>query len=464
MNPSAQNPSHASAGCGAADSCRERLANNPAAAVRVTVCDIDGVLRGKYFAKERFEQLLDGGFGFCNGVFGWDIADELYDNVAYTNWRTGYPDAHARIDTATYREVPWADSEPWLLADFSDAAGEPLAVCPRSVLRRVLARAGAMGFRVLVGVEYEWYNFAGTSNSLAARNFRDPEPLTPGMFGYSVRRLDQHREYSQALLKWLPQAGVPLEALHTENGPGLYEAAIVYSDALQAADRAAVFKAGVKEIAARFGIVPCFMAKWRPELQGCSGHIHQSLERDGRNVFFAADAPLSLSETARSYIAGQLRYMPEVLPLYAPTVNSYKRLVDGHWAPVRPTWGIDNRVVALRVLNASSRSCRIETRNPGADSNPYLAIAACVASGLRGIEERLPLAALPQGSSSDTAEPPRLARTLSEATCSFAGSSFAREWFTDAFVEHFAATREWEWRKFLDAVTDWEIERYFEAV
>lgn len=464
MNESVHNPPRAPAVCGEADPWRERLAKNPAAAVRVTVCDVDGVLRGKYFAKERFEAVLAGGFGFCNGVFGWDIADELYDNVAYTNWRTGYPDAQARIDTATYREVPWADAEPWFLADFCDTAGEPLPVCPRSVLRRVLARAAALGFHVLVGVEYEWYNFAETSRSLADKRFRDPEPLTPGMYGYSVQRLNQHREYSQALLRWLPKVGVPLEALHTENGPGLYEAAIVYVDALQAADRAAVFKAVVKDIAARFDILPCFMAKWRPTLQGCSGHIHQSLERDGRNVFFAADAPLNLSETARSYIAGQLRYLPEVLALYAPTVNSYKRLVDGHWAPVRPTWGIDNRVAALRVLNASAQSCRIETRSPGADSNPYLAVAACIASGLRGIEENLQLVQSPQGSPREPAEPPRLARTLSEATAAFAASSFAREWLGDAFVEHFAATREWEWRKFLDAVTDWELDRYFEAV
>lgn len=464
MSVSAPDPGHSPTDPGEPHAYIERLATNAAPAVRVTVCDQDGVLRGKYFAKDRFEQVLAGGFGFCNGVFGWDIADELYDNVAYTNWSTGYPDALARIDTSTYREVPWAEAEPWFLADFVDASGEPLAICPRSVLRRVLARATAMGFRPMVGVEYEWYNFAETSRSLAAKRFRDPEPLTPGSFGYSTLRLSQRREYSQALLGWLPQVGVPLEALHTENGPGLYEAAIVYADALQAADRAAVFKAAVKEIAAHFDVVPCFMAKWSTALQGCSGHIHQSLERDGQNAFFAAEAPMNLSETALSYIAGQLRYMPEVLPLYAPTVNSYKRLVNGHWAPVRPTWGIDNRVAALRVLNSSAQSCRIETRNPGADTNPYLAIAACIASGLRGVEEKLPLTASPQGSSSNATDSPRLVRTLSEATHAFAGSSFAREWFGNVFVEHFSATREWEWRKFLDAVTDWELERYFEAV
>jgi glutamine synthetase len=228
-----------------------------------------------------------------------------------------------------------------------------------------------------------------------------------------------------------------------------------------------LFKAGVKEIGHRFGILPSFMARWSTELPGCSGHAHQSLwdAAGERNLFHDEADPRRMSRLFRSYLAGILTLLPELLALWAPTVNSYKRLVDGFWAPTRPTWGIDNRTVACRVIPGSPGSTRLEMRVPGADVNPYLAVAASVGAGLWGVERGLELD-VPEtvGSAYADESRPRLPRTLQEATERLAASTAARELLGEGFVEHFVQTREWEWRQFCDAVTDWELRRYFEII
>jgi len=443
----------------------DEVRRSPAARVKVAASDVDGILRGKYIHKDKFLSAAEGGFGFCNVVFGWDANDVTYDNTRYTGWHTGYPDALARIDLGTFRRVPWDDAVPFFLADFVDDAGAPLAVCPRQVLRQAIARLDKAGFRALFGLEFEWFNFRETPQSLAEKHYVRPEPITPGMFGYSLIRASQNQPYFKALMEELPAFGVPVEGLHTETGPGVFEAAILYSEALEAADRAILFKTAVKEIGPRFGILPSFMAKWSMQYPGCSGHCHQSLTDGRRNVFFDARDPHRMSALMKHWVAGQLHCIPHILPMFAPTVNSYKRLVDGYWAPVKPTWGIDNRTVSLRVIPGSEKSTRLETRQPGADINPYLAVAACIAAGLYGIEKRLKLDAPPvMGDNRDTSHIARLPRTLKESTERMRSSEIARELFGEAFVDHYTATRDWEWRQFQDAVTDWELRRYFEII
>jgi len=446
---------------------RSRIAASKAGKVKVAITDIDGILRGKYINKQKFESALEGGFGFCNVIFGWDAADVCYDDAAYTGWHSGYPDAHARLDLDTYREVPWDGQVPFLLGDFVDEAGQPLAICPRQTLKRVLARATRAGFALFTSLEYEFFHFRETAQSLADKGYAAPAPLSPGMFGYSLLRLGQSREYVNALFDEMAAFGVPIEGLHTETGPGVMEAAILYGPALESADRAVLFKSGAKEIGHRFGILPSFMAKWNAELPGCSGHIHQSLWDAGgkKNLFHDARDPAQMSALFKSYLAGQLRALPELLPLYAPTVNSYKRLVEGAWAPTRANWGVDNRTTALRVIPGGAKATRVETRVGGSDANPYLALAAAIGSGLWGIEQKLKLDAGPV-SGSGYADPgaPALPRNLAEATERFASSAVARELFGDAFVDHFATSRRWEWRQFSKAVTDWERRRYFEII
>jgi glutamine synthetase len=444
----------------------EKLQKSRATKFKIAVTDIDGVLRGKYIHRSKLESALEGGLGFCNVVFGWDAGDVCYDNARYTGWHTGYPDAQVRLDLRTYREVPWDGGVPFLLGDFVDDHGHPLAICPRQLLKRVLGRAEQAGFDVVAAFEYEFFHFRETARALAERGHIRPETLTPGMFGYSLLRLNENRDYANALLDELSAFGVPIEGLHTETGPGVLEAAILYADALEAADRAVLFKAGAKEIAHRFGIMPSFMAKWRSDLPGCSGHIHQSLWTAGtkKNAFHGSGGAHGLSRTLEHYMAGQLHCLPEILPLFAPTINSYKRLVEGAWAPTRANWGVDNRTTALRAIPASKKSSRIETRVNGSDSNPYLALAAAVASGLYGIEHELELRPPVTGSGYADKEATPLPKNLAEATDGFESSALARELFGDDFVTHFSATRRWEWRQFGKAVTDWELARYFEII
>jgi glutamine synthetase len=258
-----------------------------------------------------------------------------------------------------------------------------------------------------------------------------------------------------------------LEGLHTETGPGVYEAAILYDDVLEAADRAVLFKTGTKEIAYRHNLIASFMAKWNMDLPGCSGHIHQSLWDVGKkeNLFFNAKDPDAMSDIMKSYLAGQLYCLPYILPMYAPTINSYKRLVEGAWAPTTVTWGIDNRTTALRVLAGGKKSTRIEMRVSGSDVNPYLAMAASLASGLYGIRHKLKLSQprTLQNGYEDYSNG-KLPTNLYEATAAMAGSDVSRELFGEAFTEHFCATRIWEWREFGKSVTDWEMKRYFEII
>jgi glutamine synthetase len=444
----------------------ERIKKAGATKVKVAVTDIDGILRGKYIHIDKFASAIDTGFGFCNVVLGWDSADVCYDNARYTGWHSGYPDAPVRLDPATYREVPWDANVPFLLGEFVDEAGAPLAICPRQLLQRVLATFEAKGFSPLSSFEYEFFHFRETPQSLAAKGHANPTPLSPGMFGYSLLRLNQSRDYVNALFDEMAAFRVPIEGLHTETGPGVLEAAILYSEALESADRAVLFKSGSKEIAHRFGIMPSFMAKWSGELPGCSGHIHQSLwDLEGKtNLFFDAKTPTQMSKLFEHYVAGQIACLPELLPLYAPTINSYKRLVEGAWAPTKANWGLDNRTTALRVIAGGKKSTRIETRVNGSDSNPYLALAAALASGLYGVEQQLPLGEAVRGSGYADPKAAVLPRNLEEATLRFEQSALARRFFGDAFVEHFAATRHWEWRQYSQAVSDWELRRYFEII
>ncbi len=449
-----------------------QVMQSPGNRVKVAVVDIDGILRGKYIHKQKFASAVEGGFGFCDVVYGWDSQDQCYDNTTSTGWHKGYPDAQARIDLTTHRNVPWDSGVDFFLASFvreGRRGTELMPLDPRQVLARVLARAARRGFSPMCSLEFEFFNFAETPQSWAAKKGVDPETITPGMFGYSLLRANHSRDYFAALFSEMDAFRVPIEGLHTETGPGVFEAAIVYSEAMEAGDRAVLFKSGAKEIGARYGIMPSFMAKWNENLPGCSGHCHQSLSDGTRNVFHDANPKTAgaagMSKLFESYLAGQLKWLLELGPMLWPTINSYKRLVDGFWAPVKPTWGVDNRTASFRVIPGGASSTRLETRCPGADVNPYLALAACIAAGMNGIEQSLKLTTPAiQGTNVGGEKIARAPRTLIETTRIFAKSDFARDWFGDEFVDHFAATRDWEWRKWQDAVTDWERQRYFEII
>jgi glutamine synthetase len=335
------------------------------------------------------------------------------------------------------------------------------------LLKKIIAQSTAAGFNANFSQEFEWFNFINNPGAASTTVPGNLLPLSSGMFGYSILRASQHSAYFHDLFDLLTKFGVPIEGIHTETGPGVYEAAIVYASALEAADRAVCFKTGVKEIASRHGIVASFMAKFSEHLPGCSGHVHQSLwSSDGKqNLFFDKKNKTGTSVLMENYIAGQLYCLPYILPMFAPTVNSYKRLTEGAWAPTTVTWGIDNRTTALRVLPAGDTATRLETRGVGSDANPYLAMAACLAAGLYGIKNKLALQ-IPAtiGNGYTDIKNGLLPKNLWEATQAMKTSALAKELFGDAFVAHFTGTREWEWRQFSKVVTDWELKRYFEII
>jgi glutamine synthetase len=432
--------------------------------VKVGVFDMDGVLRGKYMAKQKFFSALDKGFGFCDVVLGWDTNDQLYDNVTVTGWHTGYPDAAVRILPESCREIPWEDGMLLFLGEF---AGAHERVCPRATLRRVLDRAAGLGLQVNAGFEYEFFVFEETPHSVREKNYRGMKPLQPGFFGYSVIRNSVDSDLYAEILEACLQMDMPLESLHEETGPGALEAALAVDSGLDAADKAALFKTFAKVLAQKNGLMATFMAKWSPDWPGQSGHIHISLrDTDGHTVFHDRKKPGGISDTMRQFIGGQQKLMPEMLSLAARTVNSYTRLVPGFWAPTEASWGIDNRTCALRAITGSASAQRVEYRIAAADANPYLALAAALGAGLWGIEHATEPGPAVVGSAYDKKFPNRLQlpRTLSEAAGRLRASKPSREIFGADFVEHFAASREWEEREFRKAITDWEMQRYFEII
>jgi glutamine synthetase len=284
------------------------------------------------------------------------------------------------------------------------------------------------------------------------------------MFGYSWVRSGQDSALMRDIMEGMADFDIEIEGLHTETGPGVYEVAIAADSAVAVADKAALFKTAMKQIVHRHGLSVTFMAKFSEALPGCSGHLHQSLWQDGKNAFHDPKSAQGMSALMKQYIAGQLQLAQELTALYSPTINSYKRYVPGVWAPLVAAWGLENRTCTVRVIAPNDpKAARIEYRQTAADINPYIAIATSLGAGLWGIEKKL---SLPAESKGDAGEggPMAIPRTLHEATALLAKSKVARQILGAEFVDHYVRTREWEIRQFDRAVTDWERQRYFEAI
>lgn len=444
----------------AAELIAERAIDN----VKVGVFDVDGIMRGKYMSREKFLSALKSGFGFCDVVLGWDSNDQLYDNVKYTGWHTAYPDAPVRLVPDTCRELPLEPSTVLFLGEFAQKAE---GVCPRGTLRRVLKRAADMGYSVMSAAEFEFFVFDETPFSVREKHYKNLRTITPGFYGYSVLRSSVHAEFYHGLLDTMRKMDVALEGLHTETGAGVLEAAITVDEALASADKAALFKTFTKIYAERQNKMVTFMAKWSHDWPGQSGHLHVSLkDKNGDPVFHDAKKPHSMSDTMRWFVGGQQRLMPELLAMVACTVNSYTRLIPGFWAPTASMWGVENRTTALRVIPGSPKSQRVEYRVAAADINPYIAFAAAIGSGLWGIENKIEPPPPVEGNAYAVEPNPKdnLPRSLGDAAARLAASKVARDLFGDEFVEHYAATRDWEQREYNKAITDWQHARYFEII
>ncbi len=434
---------------------------------KLGVFDVDGILRGKYVNREKFLAVAQKGLGFCDVVLGWDSNDQLYDNTTASGWHTGYRDAPVALDLQTLRRLPHEADTALVIGEFTGTYAD---VCPRQTLKRMAAKAEQMGFVAHAACEYEFFLFEETPHSAREKGYRNLKSWTPGMFGYSVLRNSVHHEFYQGLLDLCMAMDIPIEGLHTETGPGVLEAALAHAPIVEAADRAALFKTFCKVFAQRHGLMATFMAKWNAKLPGQSGHVHMSLTHtdSGDSAFYAPNTDHNMSPVMRQFVAGQVALLPELLPMVNNTINSYRRMVPGMWAPLAANWGVENRTTALRVIPGSKSSQRAEYRIGPADANPYLILSAALGSGLHGIEQQLDPGQPITGNAYELASPgpggPPLPTTLWDATAAFRNSKHARSLFGDAFVDHYAATREWEAREFHRHVSDWDLQRYFEII
>lgn len=439
--------------------------------VKIAFADIDGIHRGKYIRLEKFESIARSTGGFCDCVLGWDSNDKLYDNTKFTGWHTAYPDAKYKIDLTTERRLAEENNTPFYIIDLihSDEISSH-TICPRSLLKRILKKADTMGFGLNLAFEYEFFLFDETPHSIREKNYQNLVPFTPGNFGYSLIRSNTESNLFQEFMSYCDSMDLPLEALHCETGAGVWEGALRYDEALKMADKSSLFKTFAKSFFQKRDLMATFMAKWSMEFPGQSGHVHQSIfnNKTKENLFYNQKKQFKMSSLMEHYVAGQQEYLKSLLPMCSPTINSYTRLVKGAWAPTTASWGVENRTTALRVIPGNSKSQRVEFRLGSADANPYLVAAAIIGAGLLGIERKLKLSEPLVGNAYEhqnkLPEKWHLPGNLLDATRGFAKSKEAKDLFGEDFVDHFAATREWEVKEYEKSVTDWQLKRYFEII
>lgn len=445
------------------------LEDNGVKVVKVGAPDMEGMWRGKRIMAEFFLKTVatEGGH-FADLFFAWDIQSEPVTGLDYTGAHTGYPDLVLIPDLSTLHMVAGEPGVAAVICDAFTPAGEPLELAPREVLRRVISRAEEAGFDAICAYEFEFYLFKGTPNELSSQEYKELTPITDGIFPYSFTR-DSGTEWIIGDIRdRLAKMGVFIEASNSEYGPGQIEVNIHYSDALFAADNALILKNTVKEVAAEHGYTASFMAKVKTNVSGSSGHVHLSLlsRETGEPLFANPESPRNLSETGMHYLSGVLRNAGDMAALYMPTPNAFKRAAAADFSATNCTWGVDNRTVAIRSIPSGTHSARVENRLAGADANPYLVIAASLASGLDGIEKQLEAGDPVVGTAYDLedSEELRLPITLEEAADIFSRSEVAKEYFGEAFVKHYSRMRQWEVEQARLAVTDWEVHRYLERM
>ncbi|MBY6091821.1 glutamine synthetase family protein [Maritimibacter alkaliphilus] len=439
------------------DAFKETLDRIGATHVHIGIFDPDGQLRVKRVERAKAEKLLAGGYPFCDVLYNWDIAEETFGGGAYR-------DVEGRLFPETVRAWPFEGQEAVCIADYSAAFGERSA---RNQLLRQLDKAQAMGFSVHSAFEFEFFLLDEDAASLRAGGFADPKHYALANRTYSLETLATEQPLLSGLEEMTRALGIGMDALHTELGPGCLEVPLTHAEGVKAADDAALFKNFAKSYFRRNGLTACFMSKLKETLSGQSGHLHVSLrDAEGRPVFSDLNDPDRLSDTARHFIGGLVTLMPELLALCAQTVNAYRRMVPGMWAPTHASWGIQNRTVAARVMNDSPSATRVEFRVPSADTNPHAALAMCLGAGLWGIENRIEPGAPSEGDlhAEGAAEGAALPMDLGEAARRLRASDRARAIFGDVFVEGFADARRHEYETYLRHVSAWERERYLEVV
>jgi glutamine synthetase len=432
--------------------------------VLVVMVDMQGRLVGKRFEAGYFVDGAHAETHACDYLLANDIDMEPVPGYAAASWDKGYGDFVLKPDLASLRRTPWLEGTALVLADVLDHHHHEVAHSPRAMLKRQVARLAAQKMRAFCASELEFYLFDETYKSAAAKRYVGLETAGTYIEDYHILQTTKEEGVMRAIRRGLQGAGIAVENSKGEWGPGQEEINVRYADALEMADRHAILKNAIKEIAHAHGKAVTFMAKWRYDLAGSSSHIHMSLwdEMGSKPLFHDPRAPHGMSPLMRAFVAGQLTYARDITYFLAPYINSYKRFQVGTFAPTKAVWSRDNRTAGFRLCGEMNKAIRIECRIGGADLNPYLAFAALIGAGLRGIEEKLELAPPFAGDAYGGKMLPEVPKTLREAIACLAGARWLREAFGDAVIEHYVHTAKWEQFEYDRRITDWELMRGFE--
>lgn len=432
--------------------------------VVVAMVDMQGRLIGKRFQAEHF---IDGAHEEthgCDYLLANDIDMEPVPGYAAASWDKGYGDFVMKPDLATLRRTPWLEGTALVLADVLDHDHHDLPHSPRGILKKQIARLEKMKMKALCASELEFYLFDESFESAAGKRFHGLKTAGSYIQDYHILQTTKEEGVMRAIRKGLQGAGIPVENSKGEWGPGQEEINVRYADALEMADRHVILKNGIKEIAHLQGKAVTFMSKWRYDLAGSSSHVHMSLwDAAGKtSLFHDPKAEYTMSPLMRAFVAGQLKYAPDITVFLAPYINSYKRFQAGTFAPTKAVWSRDNRTAGFRLCGEGGKAIRIECRIGGADLNPYLAFAGLIAAGIAGIEEKLALEPPFSGDAYVGKALPEVPKTLREAIARMEQSEFLKAALGADVVDHYVHTAKWEQFEYDRRITDWELMRGFE--
>ncbi|MSO79469.1 MAG: glutamine synthetase [Acidimicrobiia bacterium] len=432
----------------------------------VLVCfpDLQGRLVGKRVTGHFFcDHVLGDGIEACNYLLAVDIDMTPLPGYEYTGWEQGYGDFVCRPDLATLRRIPWLEKTALVLCDLETEDGEPVEVSPRRMLRRQVERAAALGYTINCGTELEFYLFRDSYEDAAAKGYMGLDAHSAVIEDYHIFQTSRDEYLIRAMRNGMDDAGIPVEFSKGEAGRGQHEINLRYADALEMADRHVIYKNGIKEIAALQDRSVTFMAKYAMDESGSSCHVHSSVwNADGSaSLMWSDGADEHFSDVFRGWLGGLVAHSGELAWLFAPTVNSYKRYQPGSWAPTALAWGRDNRTCGFRVVG-HGEGHRVESRIPGADCNPYLALAATIAAGLHGIEHSEAPPARFEGSAYESPDVTRVPWNIVDAINELEHSELASTAFGPDVHQHLVNTAKQEWAVFGQVVTDWERRRCFE--
>jgi glutamine synthetase len=446
------------------ENLKESVAEGAIDTVLTCFPDMQGRLVGKRFQAEYFLDAAHEETHGCDYLLADDIDMEPVPGYVVANWEKGYGDFLLNPDLATMRRASWLEGTALVLCDLADHhSHEPIAHSPRAMLRRQLTRLATMGYAANFASELEFYLFDEDYRAIHDKRYRNLATAGYYIQDYHIFQTTKEEEVMRAVRKHLEASAIPVENTKGEWGPGQEEINVRYADALTMADRHVILKNAIKEIAHAKGKAVTFMAKWSYGLAGSSCHIHMSLaDKRGEPAFFDSNADHGMSRSMRFFMAGLLTYATDITWFLAPYVNSYKRFQAGTFAPTKIVWSHDNRTAGFRLCGAETPSVRVECRIGGADLNPYLAFAALLAAGIKGMEDQLTLEPVFAGDAYLERRLKDVPKTLRAATEALRGSGMLREAFGEDVIAHYIHTAEWEQFEYDRRVTDWELMRGFE--